>query len=82
MSDPTFGANRKRNAVICKLADEQRLSYAVIAEMIGVSRNAVAGVVFRHRHPFEARNHNNMNKTGTGWHPSSYYPEKTAWNSR
>jgi hypothetical protein len=88
VSDPTYGANRKRNALICKLADEKRLSYSVIAEMIGVSRNVVAGVVFRHHHPIETRSAAaghpayDRNMMGTGWRPSSYYPEKTAINSR
>jgi len=88
MPDPTLGANRKRNATICRLACEQRLSYSVIAEMMDVTRSTVAGVVFRNRHPVETRvalegaPEYNRNMMGTGWQPPSYYPEKTAANTR
>lgn len=86
--DWTKGANKKRNATVCKLAEDQRLSYSVIAEMMGMTRNAVAGIVFRHRHPIETRVASNgravydRNKIGTGYRYQTYYPEKTAVNTR
>lgn len=83
-----FG-NGKRNADILKLVDTKRLSYEVIAEMMGVTRCAVAGVVFRRRYPPSVRIDGNgktcgsgRTKMGHGWRPQSYFPEKTAANTR
>jgi hypothetical protein len=78
--------NVKRNREILKLVDTHRLSYEVIAEMMGVTRCTVAGVVFRRAHPPATRvvcpNGRWRTKAGKGWQPQSYYPEKTAANIR
>jgi hypothetical protein len=42
----------KRNSRIGELLDTKKFSYAVIAEKVGTTRNAVAGVAFRRRHPY------------------------------
>ena len=82
---PATEQNPIRNAMIATLLKDKRLSYAVIAEMLNTSRNVVAGVAFRLRHPLAARissadGYKNM--TGTGWRRASYWPEKTAANTR
>lgn len=76
-----------RNTTIKLLLKSRRLSYSVIAEMTGTTRNAVAGVAFRLRHPRSMMipspsNRNKPNKIGHGWQPHSYEPEKTALNTR
>jgi hypothetical protein len=74
-----------RNRIIVGLLKNKRLSYAVIAEMCGVSRNIVAGVAFRLRHPRGTRissPNGCKNKVGGGWKAQSYWPEKTAANTR
>jgi len=42
--------NVERNAKIMKLVAEG-YAYSAIAERMGMTRNAVSGVVFRHKHP-------------------------------
>lgn len=78
--------NKERNELIVQLSKEQRLSYGVIAEMFGITRNAVAGVIFRHRYPHKIRiassDAGNRNKVGHGWRAASYQPEKTTVNTR
>lgn len=78
---PRGNPQTNRNAYIGKLLSTKRLSFAVIAEMLGVTRNVVAGVAFRRAHPI-ATLIGNRNKTGTGWRMKTYYPEKTAQNTR
>lgn len=60
-------ANSKRNRDICKLLDTKKVSYGVIAKMMGTTRNAVAGIAFRRRHPYIKR----------GYRPKSYQPKTT-----
>jgi hypothetical protein len=79
--------NLNRNKYIGKLLDGERLSYEVIAEMTGTTRNVVAGIAFRRRHPGHTRTSSpgstgKPNKMGHGWQPPSYYPEKTSTNTR
>ena len=79
----------EQRAEILAYVAERKLSYAVIAELCGCTRNAVAGVVFRDRHPSATlvaspksttgKSHGNM--TGKGWQPAGYRPEKTSWNT-
>jgi len=64
--------NSTRDEKIGKLLDTKKYSYAVIAEMVGTTRNAVGGVAFRRRH----------NVAALGYQPRSYLPEKTALNTR
>jgi hypothetical protein len=72
----------KRNSRIGELLDTKKFSYAVIAEKVGTTRNAVAGVAFRRRHPYPtlicSANSDGANMLGTGFRRSSYYPENTA----
>lgn len=81
-----MGANSKRNQRILALVAQERLSYELIAGMFGCSRNVVAGVVWRNRHPGVTRvcspKGNGPNKTGTGYRPHSYEPELTSLNTR
>jgi hypothetical protein len=42
--------NVERDERIIKLSDEGH-AYSTIAERLGISRSAVSGVVFRHKHP-------------------------------
>ena len=62
-----------------------KLSYQLIANHFDVSRNVVAGIVFRDRHPCGTRvssPNGNNNKIGTGYHGHGAYPEMTAQNTR
>lgn len=74
--------NTKRNQDICKLIDARQLSYELIAQKMETTRNVVAGVAFRRRHPYKARLHSpnshGRNKIGHGFKPASYQPKKTA----
>lgn len=74
--------NTKRNRDIGKLLDTKKLSYAVIAEMMGTTRCAVSGIAFRRRHPPKVcqrspNSRGGRNKIGHGYQPASYYPKKT-----
>jgi len=42
--------NKERDEKIIKLAAEKH-AYSAIAERLGMSRSAVSGVMFRHKHP-------------------------------
>lgn len=56
-----------------------KLSFALIAKKVGVTRNVVAGVVFRHRHPYSARISSPdgvHNKIGGGHHGHGVYAKK------
>lgn len=74
--------NSARNKRILALVAQRRLSYELIAYMVGCTRNVVAGVVFRAAHPHSERcsspHGNGRNKIGTGYRPKSYEPELTA----
>lgn len=78
--------NEQRNADVLKLVAKKRLSYAVIGEMMGIPRSAVAGIVFRNRYSYDERvacvGYLERSKIGHGHRPRSYYPEKTASNTR
>ena len=56
-----------------------RDSYQLIADAVGVTRNAVAGALFRMRHPPAGCRAKGVshNKTGSGFQPASYRPERT-----
>lgn len=82
-----MNCNIERNIAIRMLLKNKRLSYQVIAEMVGTTRHVVAGVAFRERHPCATRvcspnAGGHRNKIGTGYRAASYWPEKTAANSR
>jgi len=77
-----------RNAAILAFAKSKRgkWSYQLIADHFKVSRSVVAGILFRAKHPVSERVHSPRglakNKIGTGFKPSSYYPDYTAANTR
>lgn len=78
--------NFDRNKKILRLLRSKLSSYQIIADICGTTRNVVAGVAFRHRHSGAARarspnGRGSPNKTGTGYQPQSYWPEKTALNT-
>jgi hypothetical protein len=67
----------------------QKLSYALIGAKFGISRGAVAGIVFRDRHPVAERisapNSRSRSKIGTGYRLASYEPVKSRrqwWEQR
>lgn len=74
---------QERNEMILVLVKTRSYSYEVIAQMMHCSRNAVAGVVFRERHPATARilgpNKNARNIIGTGHRAPTY---RAATNKR
>ncbi len=76
----------ERDARILAYVAERKLSYAVIGELCGCTRGTVGGVVFRDRHPrtalVKSKASRSPNKTGHGFQPASYRPEKTAANTR
>ncbi len=69
-----------RNRIL-RLVAARKLSYTLIAARCNVSRGAVAGIVFRERHPVAVRiaspGRKSRNKTGTGWVPPAYDPERS-----
>lgn len=59
---------RTRNEKILRMVGQK--SYELIAEHFGISRNAVAGVIFRDRYPratLVSSPHGKRNKIGTGY---------------
>lgn len=78
----------KKNAEILAFVNNNdgAWSYQLIADHFGVSRNIVAGLVFRARHPFKTRVASpravTPNKIGTGYRPQSYKPDLHARNTR
>ena len=83
-----LGADHERNAAIINFyrKKNRKWSYQLIADHFGISRNVVAGILFRERHPPEtlvkSAHSRSRNKTGGGRKPTSYYPEKHARNTR
>jgi hypothetical protein len=78
--------NEERNRRIIKFVETYDWSFQLVADKFGVSRNVVAGIMFRYRHPYEMRKgcspqSHGHNKTGTGWQRQSYYPSINARNS-
>ena len=62
-------------------------SYQLIADHFGITRCALAGILFRHRHPYAVRVSSGKTKwrsqIGTGRKPiGSYYPKLHAMNTR
>ncbi len=74
----------QREAII-EFATNNSWSYQLIADHFRVTRNVVAGILFRHRHPPSERvsspNGVAPNKVGTGYRRGEY-ATYTAWNSR
>lgn len=67
-----------RNAKILALYGKK--SFGLIAKELGISRNTVAGVVFRHNYPADIRNsapNGCRNKIGVGHHGPWKYAPKT-----
>lgn len=65
------------------LRDAKTMSYQVIAERRGLTRNQIAGAIWRHKNPPGTRSPNGKsNKCGRGYRGPSYIPKKTAWTSR
>jgi hypothetical protein len=62
------------------LALQGQKSYELIARELGISRCAVAGIVFRQRHPLKKRLRLSgaHNKIGTGHKPNGRYPKECA----
>lgn len=83
---------RKRtdnNAIILTFAKRKRgkWSFQLIADHFGVSRNVVAGLMFRDKHPLAKRVRSgsgtgSRNTSGTGRHGPGAMPHFTAQNSR
>lgn len=76
----------ERKSQILAYVAERKLSYALIAELCGTTRNAVGGLVFRDRHPKATRvkslGARSPNKMGHGHQPASYRPENRANSPR
>lgn len=73
----------ERNEAILILVATRRQSYEVIGRMFEVSRNVVAGVVFRNRYPAAVRQRGKggkNNQIGTGRRPGTYQPEVSKRN--
>ena len=70
----------KRSEVVRLVA--QGWSYQLVADACGITRCAVAGIVFRHNHPqdtlVKSPNGRGANKIGTGYTQSSYAPKYSA----
>ena len=82
-----FQKSAMRRAVVAfAKAKGKRWSYQLIADHFGVTRNVVAGILFRERHPHSERIRSPGsrwgNMIGISYRPRSYYPEKTAQNTR
>lgn len=69
--------NARRNAEILAFYRANEWSYQLVADNFGVSRSAVAGIVFRDNHPTSER-------TRGGHHGCPYWPMYTArnWDAR
>ena len=79
---------RDTNQAIIAFVKANNWSYQLVADKFKVSRNVVAGLMFRHRHPVSKRVDKNGNKRGsnrsqigTGYSYPSYQPTYTAKNS-
>jgi hypothetical protein len=61
-------------------------SYQLVADHFGITRNQVAGILFRHRHPYSERCRSpncagGRNKIGTGYR-NGIFAAMTAANTR
>lgn len=79
-------ARAERNAQILALCGAK--SFGLIAKKLGISRNVVAGVIFRATYPVAVRyassNGGRSNKIGTGHHGRGPYAAQTlldAWDT-
>jgi hypothetical protein len=70
--------NQRNAMILLFMKDNPGWSYQLIADKFDVSRCAVAGIVFRSRHPANVRVGYRRSKIGTGWREPSYYPAFTA----
>ncbi len=71
------------------IEDSKSMSYALIAEKYGITRCAVAGIVWRHKNPTRTRIYEKNakgrwkgGKCGRGWHGCGEYPAMTLHNTR
>lgn len=75
-----------RLKIIEFVPDHPDWSYQLVADRFGVSRNVVAGILFRRRHSYKtlicSPNSNAPNKIGAGWQPPKYQPRFNATNTR
>ena len=79
---------RSNNLEIIAFVKTSNWSYQLVADKFKISRNTVAGLMFRDRHPVSARVDRDGNKRGsgrsqigTGYTYPSYQPAYTALNS-
>lgn len=70
-----------RNEEIIAFVKANDWSYQLVGDHFGISRNVVAGLMFRDRHPRDKLVNSPKgcrNKTGTGYQHRSYWPAYTA----
>lgn len=82
---PRITGKEERNLKIIKFLDHHDWSFQLVADKFGITRNVVAGIMFRHRYPIEtlgAPCSGKRNKHGKGWQRAKYYPSVNANNSR
>lgn len=82
---PRAKANEDRNQKIIAFVEAYDWSFQLVGNKFGLSRNAIAGIMFRHRHPMSERvkspGGQSPNKVGTGYRHAGYYPSINALNS-
>ena len=80
---PKLKANEVRNRKIVAFIESYDWSFQLVADKFGVSRNVVAGIMFRHRHPLEEckKRSGRHSKISSGYRHAEYYPSFTARNS-
>lgn len=76
--------NSKRNRAIIALYGKK--SFGLIAKELGISRNVVAGVIFRHNYPpghrvCSPKSGGSPNKIGEGYSGNGRYAAQTLPNS-
>lgn len=69
--------SEERKAVI-DMVSAKKLSFQLVADALGYTRNQVAGVMFRHRYPYKMRVGPFKNKIGTGRHGPGTHAKYTA----
>lgn len=73
---------KEKRLSIVEFVAEHDWSYQLVADHFRLTRNQIAGILFRHRHPYEKRIGKTRNMTGTGRHGPGAMPRFTAQNSR
>ncbi len=72
---------QQRNEIIAFKAKND-WSFQLIADAFGLTRHQVAGIIFRHKRPYDIRvcspNSHSKNKLGTGYRGSGPYAKFTA----